>query len=71
MTIALTFAEIPNLNFRNQKKKKKNECSTSSGFLLLQISYFSHGDCSSSWNKVRQIKIPKGLGRKKVKGSQN
>lgn len=23
MTIALTFAEIPNLNFRNQKKKKR------------------------------------------------
>lgn len=23
MTIALTFAEIPNLNFRNKKKKKK------------------------------------------------
>lgn len=70
MTIALTFTEIPNLNFHN-KKKKMNECSASSGFLLLQISYFSHGDCSSSWNKVGQIKMSKGVGRKKAKGSLN
>lgn len=49
-----------------------NDCSTTSGSLLLEIPYFSHGTVAPAGTiQVGQIKMPKGVGREKAKGSLN